>query len=255
MRNITMTFIFFGFLLHVSPAWAVDALPFGPGERMKYEIYWAFIHAADAELEVMENVEMDGVPARYFLARARSASWIDSIYKVRDTIEAWTDMGVTYSLRYKKDQNEGSYHKKVDLIFDKTANQSYRYARGKLQHTIDQPADVFDPMSILFSFRKIPLYEGMHFVANVSDGKKSVKSEAFVEGVETVKTPRGKFKTYKVKLDIKHLSGVFQKSKDAELYVWFSADERRIPVKVKSKVTVGYFTMELVDYRPPRVVD
>lgn len=226
-------------------------LPFGPGERLEYTIKWTMFHAADAVLEVMPDTEMKGVPARYFKAKAKSASWIDNIYKVRDTLEAWTNLDVTHSLRYKKDQNEGSYHKKVDLIFDKVTNHTHRYSRGKYSKSLAQPVDVFDPMSILFAFRKEALHEGMHFVANVTDGKKSVKSEAFVEGQERVKTEAGKFDTFRVRLDIKHLSGVFKKSKDASITVWFTADDRRIPVKVKSKVVVGHFTMELVKYTPP----
>jgi len=231
-----------------------DALPFGPGERMEYEIYWTVFHAADGVLEVMDDTEMRGEPARYFKATARSADWIDNLYRVRDTIEAWTDMDVGYSLRYKKDQNEGTYHKKVDLVFDKKSNLSHRYSRGKYSMSLVQPADVFDPMSILFAFRKFDLYEGMHFAANVSDGKKSVVSEAVVGKAEDVETDLGEFRCFKVRIDVKHLSGVFNKSKDASLHVWFTADARRIPVKVRSKVSVGHFSMELVGYRPPRAV-
>ena len=189
-------------------AHAAMNVPFGPGEKLTYEIHWTFIHAGDAVLEVMPDTEMGGVPARHFKATARTVPWVDKFYEVRDSMDAWTNMDVTHALRYKKDQNEGSYHKKVDLIFDKEKNQSLRYVRGDLKHTIDQPEDVFDPMSVLFSFRKQILYKTMQ-------------------------------------------SGVFQKSKDAEILVWFSADKRRIPVKVRSKVKVGHFTMELVDYRPP----
>jgi hypothetical protein len=228
-----------------------SSMPFGPGERLYYDIYWTVIHAGKAELLCKEDTEMDGEPARHFFAKARTLGWVDTFYKVRDTMEAWTDMDVNYALRYKKDQNEGSYHKKVELIFDKKTDRSFRYARGKLQHILDQPGNVFDPMSILFAFRKHPLYKGMEFDANVSDGKVSVVGKAFVEDKETVETGIGDVEAYRVRLDIKHLSGVFKKSKKAELYVWFSADDRRIPVKVKSKVVVGYFSMTLREYYPP----
>ena len=230
-------------------------LPFGPGEKLTYEIHWTFIHAGDAVLEVMPDTEMNGVLARHFKATAKTVPWVDKLYKVRDTMDAWTNLDVTHALRYKKDQNEGSYHKKVDLIFDKEKNQSLRYARGVLQHTIDQPVDVFDPMSILYSFRKRILYKTMKFKANVSDGKQTVVSEAFVEGMDDVETPMGIIRSFRVRIDIKHLSGVFKKSPNAELIVWFSADQRRIPVKVRSKVKVGHFTLELVDYQPPTSVD
>lgn len=225
--------------------------PFGPGEKLTYEIHWTFIHAGDAVLEVMPDTDMDGTPARHFKATAKTVPWVDKIYKVRDSMEAWTNMEVTHALRYKKDQNEGNYHKKVDLVFDKDTNQSFRYIKGELRHTLDQPDDVFDPMSILFGFRRQIMYKTMRFGANVSDGKKSVVGEAYVEKLEDVKTPMGTIRAFKVNLDIKHISGVFKKSKDAELVVWFSADARRIPVKVRSKVAVGHFTMELVDYQPP----
>lgn len=251
MRKIILTAVLCLSFAFAAPALADGDPPFGPGEKIFYEIYWTLVHAGRAELRCLKDTEVDGEPARYFWAKARTLGWVDNFYKVRDTMEAWTDHDVTHSLRYKKDQNEGSFHKKVNLIFDKKAGKSYRYARGKLQHIIDQPEDVFDPMSILFAFRKHELYEGMEFDANVSDGKISVVGKAFVEGREVVETGIGDIDAFRVRLDIQHLSGVFKKSDDAELYVWFSADERRIPVKVRSKVVVGSFTMTLSEYHPP----
>lgn len=238
-------------LLLAGTAAAEMKIPFGPGEKLTYEIYWTFVHAGDAELEVLDNTEMGGEPARHFRATAKTVPWVDKMYKVRDTIESWTNMDVTYSLRYKKDQNEGKYHKDVNLIFNPGAGLSFRWARGKLQHILNQPEEVFDPMSILFSFRRMTLYKTMEYGANVSDGKKTVVAKAYVDDIEDVETPMGVIKAFKVNMDIQHLSGVFKKSKDAELVVWFSADERRIPVKVRSKVVVGHFTLELVDYKPP----
>ena len=251
MRKIFIAVIITWAALLAAQARAGQDLPFGPGERLAYDIHWGFIPAGRAELWVKADGQVDGVPARYFWAQARTLAWVDNFYKVRDTMEAWTDLDVTHALHYKKDQNEGSFHKKVDLLFDKKTNLSYRWARGKLQHIINQPVDVFDPMSILFSFRKHALHKGMEFRANVSDGKISVVSKALVEGREVVKTGIGDIEAYKVRLDIKHLSGVFKKSADADLFVWFSADERRIPVKVRSKVAVGSFIMTLREYHPP----
>jgi hypothetical protein len=251
MLSAVLPLLFLLLLVAPPSAGSEPVPPFGPGERMSYDIHWTFIHAGTAELTCAPDTELDGAPARLFRAEARTLGWVDTFYKVRDTMEAWTDLAVTHSLLYKKDQNEGSYHKKVELVFDKAANLSYRYARGKLQHTLDQPRDVFDPMSILFAFRKQVLYKGLRFDANVSDGKISVVGTAYVEGVEKVETGIGEVDAHKVRLDISHLSGVFKKSRDAELYVWFTADERRIPVKVRSKVAVGHFTMTLNGYRPP----
>lgn len=237
-------------LTSARPATAAP-LPFGPGERLSYEIHWTFVHAGDAVLEVMPDTEVDGVPARHFRGTARTVPWVDAFYKVRDTMEAWTDMDVTHALRYVSDQNEGSYSKQAELVFDPANRRTFRYISGELRHELEQPEAVFDPMSILFAFRKQVLFKTMRFGANVTDGKVSVVGQSFVEGMETIRTPMGDIPCFRVRLDVRHLSGVFRKSPDAELLVWFSADARRIPVRVRSKVVVGHFTLELVDYQPP----
>lgn len=232
-----------------TPAFA--KMPFGPGEKLSYEIYWTVVHAGSATLEVLPEKNMNGTMALGFEATARSTPFVDAFYKVRDRIESWTDSGVNRSLLYLKNQREGTYKKDVRILFDWNENKTYRYARGKLQHVIEQPDAAFDPLSILFMFRKRILYKTMHFAAPVTDGKVSVLGESTVLGRETLETPMGEIPCFKVAIDVKHLSGVFRKSHDAELVVWFSADARRVPVRVKSKVVVGHFSMELVGYDPP----
>lgn len=238
-------------IVFVLPAVA-SAAPFGPGEKLEYDIYWTFIRAGSATLEVAAPTDVNGTQAMRFVASARSTPAIDKIYKVRDSIESFTDMDVTRSIRYDKKQREGTYSKDVVLDFDWESGVSKRYVRGELRHELAQPGPTFDPLSILFSFRKQVLYKTMRFAAPVSDGKVRVMGEAYVEGTEDIETDLGVIPCFRVRIDVKHLSGVFRKSDDAELLVWFSADERRLPVRVKSKVVVGHFTMRLVGYTPPK---
>ena len=238
------------FLALAGVANAAGSLPFGPGERLTYAIYWTFIHAGDATLEVLPLEDMNGARAVHFRALAKTTSFVDSFYKVRDTVDAWTDETVSHSLLYKKDQHEGDYHKDVEVQFDWEGGQTRRFARGTLQHIVKQPTGTFDPLTILYGFRKQIMYKTMHFGAPVTDGKISVIGKAELPDMEVLDTPMGKIKCFKAVIDVQHLSGVFQKSPDAELIIWFSADERRLPVKVRSKVAVGHFTLELVNYRP-----
>jgi hypothetical protein len=227
-------------------------MPFQPGEKLSYEIYWTVVHAGSATLEVLPEQDLAGKPALGFLAEARSTPFVDAFYKVRDRIESWTDVDVERSYLYRKQQREGDYSKDVELRFEPDARRTLRYVRGELRHTLEQPEYVFDPLAILFAFRKQVLYKTMRFSGPVTDGKVSVSGEAYVEGMDTLDTPLGEMRCFRVRLDVKHLSGVFRKSDDAELLVWFSADGRRLPVRVKSKVVVGHFTMELVGYDPGR---
>jgi hypothetical protein len=51
-----------------------------------------------------------------------------------------------------------------------------------------------------------------------------------------------------VEPQLKHIGGVFKKSKDARLQIWVTTDKRHLPVRIKSKVIVGSFVAELVSF-------
>ena len=63
--------------------------------------------------------------------------------------------------------------------------------------------------------------------------------------------PAGKISVIETVPAMENLGGVFNKSPDGLLKVWYSNDDRRIPVKVSSKVVVGSFTATLVKANPP----
>jgi hypothetical protein len=62
---------------------------------------------------------------------------------------------------------------------------------------------------------------------------------------ETLKVPAGKFETIVVEPEL-NFDGVMKKGK---VRVWFTNDERRIPVQVKSKITIGSILVRLKDFR------
>jgi hypothetical protein len=240
-------------------AWGSPAraeLPFGPGEKLSYNLYWTFILAGSATLETLETGPVggagDGRQAMHFRALAQSTPFIDTFYKVRDSIESWVDPAVTHAILYRKDQSEGDYVRNYLVRFDKNGNVAYRYSKGNFKNAVIIPTGSFDPLSMLFLFRTKPLAVGYEFAAPVTDGEKSITGTAKVIKRETIKTPAGEFDTLLVEPDVRNIGGVFRKSPDATLQVWITNDARRIPVRVKSKVVVGHFSMELTGYEPPK---
>lgn len=59
----------------------------------------------------------------------------------------------------------------------------------------------------------------------------------------------GTFDTYLIEPNLKDVGGVFKKSRDAKIKLWITADHRKIPVRLKSKVIVGSFTGDLVSFQ------
>jgi hypothetical protein len=234
----------------VSSANAED-MPFAPGEKLTFVLKWEMIPAGHAVMEVLPESEIAGEKAFHFAMSVRTNSFADLFFKVRDKIDSYVDMSVSKSLFFKQKQREGRYHRDIEIVFDWRRFQSRYTSSGKPREPMVLYPGTFDPLSILYYFRSREVREGDTVSTMVTDGKKNVIGEAHIVRRELVKVPAGEFDTWLVEPDLKHLGGVFKKSRDALLQIWITTDERRIPVKVKSKVVVGSFFAELVEARFP----
>ncbi len=63
---------------------------------------------------------------------------------------------------------------------------------------------------------------------------------------ERIRVPAGTFDTVVVDVDVKTNNVIFRRG--GENRIWVTADSRRIPVKISSKVGIGSFKAELVEY-------
>jgi hypothetical protein len=121
---------------------------------------------------------------------------------------------------------------------------------GKKQKPVAVLDGAFDPLSVLYAFRLLPLEEHKVLELPVSDGRKAVMGRVRVAARERVRVMGRDYQAFVLEPDLKDLGGVFRKSQEASLRIWVTDDEARIPVKVTSKVAVGSFVAELQDARP-----
>ncbi len=222
------------------------SLPFSPGEKLVFEIKWSIIPAGKAVLEVLPIEELDGVLAYHFVMTVRTSNFVDHFYKVRDRIDAYADLQMNRSLLFKKKQREGRSKKNILVTFDWEKKQA-RYSNfNKKRKPISIKEGTFDPLSAFYFTRLFDWENGNEVARPVTDGKKNIIGKAHLVKRETIKVPAGTFDTYLLEPDIEHIGGVFEKSKNAKIELWVTADDRHIPVRLKSKVVVGSFTGELV---------
>ena len=220
-------------------------IPFYPGERLTFQAKWGFIPAGEAVLEILPIKTLDGVKSYHFVMTAKTYPYIDLFYKVRDRIDAYTDLQMTHSLLYGI-RGEGKKKKQVLVSFNWERHEAQYSNFGEKRNPISLMPGSFDPLSVFYAFRLHDLKENMELKNPVTDGKKCVMGKAKVLKRETIKVASGTYDTYLVVPDLAHIGGVFEKKKDAKLEIWVTADKRRIPVKIKSKVVVGSFVGELI---------
>jgi len=219
---------------------------FGPGERLTYVLKWEFIHAGTATLAVLPDEIAGGRPVRHFRLTAETNRVLDKIYKVRDRIDAYTDLALNHSVLYRKIQREGRHERDVVVRFD-WENQTAVYTNfGNPRDPVSLMPGAFDPLSAFYFVRAADLNINQVIERPVTDGKTCVKGRVAVLAREVIRVNGKDYDTYRISPDIKHVGGVFEKSKNARIELWISADHRHIPVRIKSRVAVGSFVGELV---------
>lgn len=223
-----------------------NEIPFAPGEKLTFQLSWSFIPAGEAVLEVKPTKTIEGVQAFHFVLTARSNSFVDVFYKVRDRIDAYTDINMTRTILYKKQQQEGNTNRDVVVNFNWENQTAQYYNFNKMEKTISIMPGSFDPLSVFFFSRLMDFKVDAMISSPVTDGKKCVIGKAKIVKKEKLSLASGTHEAYLLEPDLKHIGGVFEKSEDAKIQLWVSADRRRIPLKIKSKVVVGSFVGELV---------
>lgn len=245
--------MFMGILFGPGSGWCVE-LPFVSGEKLTYELRWENVPAGEATLEVRSIKKINGTLAYHFVMKAKSNKFVDIFYKVRDRIDAYANTEMTRSVYYQKKQSEGPHKKDERITFDWEKGQAQYTDFNKTRDPIELLPGSFDPLSAFYYTRTAIVNGNKKLIERpITDGKNNIIGRAKITKTETITLKNGKtFDTLRLEPEMRHIGGVFKESKGAKIYLWVTADERCIPVQVKSKVAIGYFVGELVSIEKPK---
>jgi hypothetical protein len=201
-------------------------------EKLYFDIYWLGIYAGKA---VIEAINDNGVLR--ITSQVHSAPLISAFYKVEDFAESVVMDGRPVNFRIK--QHEGRHRSDKETIFD-MGNRNitfFNYLKGKKEEHIIMGGVVWDVMSGFYYLRTQPLEIGKAIYIDIFDSNKFFKAEINVLRKEKIVIPdMGEVETVIVKPELKS-EGLFQSNGD--ILIWLTDDEKRIPVKVETKVPVG----------------
>ena len=231
---------------------APQTLPFGPGEKVQYDVRWQLYKAAKAVVRVCPFTSKKGKPAWHFELEIKSNKLIDKIFKVRDHIQGFVDQGFTGSVGYLY-SGKGKKKKDIRVKFPGDGTAIYSNFKKK-RDPIDIPEDCFDPISAYFKMRSFNLTSGRTISFPITDGKKAFVQKGNILGREKITMKSGSYDTIVVEPYVTHFSGVFKKSKDPTVRVWITDDDRKIPVRIRIKVVVGAIYFDLKSYTPGKPV-
>lgn len=229
-----------------------SALPqtFKEGETLDYNLTWLKVTGGTARMTLSAN----GSETFKITSVARSSPSFSRFFKVRDEIETTVSREDFSTLRYVKRLDEdGDKIEEVTVIADGVATRT----RRKVKKT-RVPRPVFDPISVIYLLRTRDLTPGkVHDFELIADGK-LYEVHARAVRREKVRTPAGTFSC--IRVEPRMVSGGVER--EERLYIWYTDDERRLPVRIRTEIKVGAITATLRGFasgasspEPPALVE
>lgn len=215
-------------------------------EKIFFNVYWKFIKVGEATLEIKEILKINSRKAYHVYSTAKTLSLLDTFYKVRDENQSWVDVESLCSLKFLADIQEGDWIKKQKIDFDHI-NAKY-ILEEKGEFTVGNTKRwVQDVLSILYYFRTIDLEVGDEYLVDAHANKDTWILKTKVTGRETIKTKAGVFDCFILEPAMRENTGIF-KAKGG-LKVWITADNKKIPVKLVTKIPIGAIIAEIYLYQ------
>ncbi len=219
---------------------------FAPGEKLTYKISWStVIDAGISVMEVRSGSTVNGRQTYDLVSTTHSVGVVDLFYPVQDKIVSIVDAAELYSLSFNLLEYHGKKTRSRNMIFDQE--------NGIVRDTVNQdppeqftiPPHVKDAFSSLYYVRTLrDLTVGKTIVVDVHDSGKNWAVEVHILAKEKITTPAGVFDTVKVRTYPKY-EGVFMNK--GEIYIWFTDDTRKIPVLMKSIISIGSIVATLTE--------
>ena len=213
-------------------------VPFGPGEHLVYKLKLGPFSVGEGHMQV---VGLDSV--RGELVYHTSLRFEGGVigFRVRDDFQSWFSVQDLVSQRFVKTQKEGPYSAFRHYEF---YPEEQRFERADNGEGRDMPTtEPLDDVSFLYFTRSLPLEVGDEYTLDRYFKESGNPVVIKVLGLETIEVPAGKFETIVVQPFIQ-TKGMFSQGGEAKLY--FTNDERRLLVQMKSKVpVVGSLTLQL----------
>ncbi len=208
------------------------------GEKLLFEVSWMGVNVGFGEIEIREKVLVRGRETYHVVATARTNDFLSKLYPVNDEIHSWIDTKTLYSLKFRKILSEGRYRADEETeFFPQEKRAAYHSNKNGTKKEFEISGPTHDIVSAFYWFRLQEAVVGKSARAVVSSEEKSWDVEIKVLGLQTkVIRGLGSLGTFYVEPKTS-LKGVFFNR--GRVWVYFTADPRRVPVWVQFKTPFG----------------
>ena len=263
--------------------WAVASHPLHPGERLDYTVSydgmlsgWSFTPIAKATLEI-EPVEYQingesALSARLTVSTEQFKT-AERIYPIRYSFQSWFEPAGRYTLLVDETMVDGKLSKQL-VWFDQEQKLVHRFKRrqDKLSATETLPEflrlqyasesgkpsgfkakskvslqqGMLDHLSLLYRLRLLELEQGRQITLPASDGKDLISYRIKILEPESLQRQGQSIPAFKMRFQPVYRDG----EEMPYIYVWYSQDKRRVPLRFYSNRSFGSIDISLDGNQP-----
>ncbi|HWP35797.1 MAG TPA: DUF3108 domain-containing protein [Thermodesulfobacteriota bacterium] len=235
------------------PPLPAGAPPFAPGERLRYRVTWSGFDAGEAVLEVVGPATVEGTSGLLVRYTARSDGLVELVYRLNDRIETLLDPRTFLARRSEAWLEQGRRRRHRVVLFEPAGFEPAAGAAGPAAGGGDRlrlPRPAVDGIGLLYYLRTRRVEPGAELVVPVQRRQEVRLVTLRASGPVDTDTPAGRFSTVEVRpvgqAGEDRDGGLFGSS---ALAIWFTADARRVPVRLAGPVRRGSIDARLAEAR------
>ena len=224
---------------------------FQSGEWLKFKLnYSGWVKAGNATLEVKEATYKNRAVC-HVVGKGWTTGAIKWFFKVNDLYESYFDKATGRPYKFIRNISEGGHVKNRVIEFDYKKNLAFvNDLRDKTKKTVSITSDIQDMVSAYYYLRD-------HYNTETIKVGDTVKLNMFFDneifgfklkflGRETISTKFGNINCLKFRPYV--MAGrVFHEEESVTL--WVSADNNKIPIKIKADLRVGSLRSDLAAFK------
>ena len=226
-----------------NPTKAQNSLPFSPapyavGEKLTYNVSFSnFVSAAHIEMLVAARGNFFGRDAVQLKGHIETTGLVNAaLFAVNNDYITYVDPTTGSPFRGQQIVRAASRTTDTSADFNEPAGVAAIPSKRSGEF-----AGTFDFLSAIYRIRALPLAQGSAYYVTVRDGTDSYTIEIGVHGNESIKTNVGTFSAIACRLRFKNNSHL----NDYGVWVFFSDDQRHVPVLITAHHSSGEIRAEL----------
>src|SRR5690606_750818 len=219
---------------------------FTTGEYFKFRIHYGVITAGYATLEV-KDATVNNKKVYHAVGKGYTTGMSRFFFKVEDLYESYFDKETGMPYQFVRKIDEGGYTKNQEGFFNQAADKVLvKDHKKNVERTYAVPNNTMDVVAAFYYLRNYPGIDSMQpnqsITVDMFFDDETIKFKLKYLGKENIKT---KFGTINCMIfrPLVQSGRVFKE--EESLTVWISADNNKIPVRIKASLAVGSLKADL----------